>query len=137
MFTIAAAEQAVDQALAMSAMKAAQDSTIADDPVLGQTFALALLKFGMEFRKEAATAGLPSYPLPLMVRSIEAYPYNPWYWTDLADVYIAKWEYDTAMTLFAIAFSLDLPAAANPMLIAKAPMVGAIRQSHPSLFLPD
>ena len=134
---IAKAQQSGDQVMAMAAMMTAQRSDIADDPVLGQTFALALLTFGGAFQEGAASAGLPSDPLPLMVRSIEAYPYNPWYWTDLADLYIAKWDYDTAMMLLAVAFSLDIPAASNPLLIAKAPKVGVIRQLHPSLFLPD
>lgn len=135
--TIAVAEQSGNPGLAMAAMKAAQDSTIADDPVLGQAFALALLRFGGAFQGESAAAGLPADPLPLMLRTLEAYPYNPWYWTDLADLYIARWDYGTAMTLLAVAFSLDIPAAANPALLAKGPTVEAVRESHPAFFLPD
>jgi hypothetical protein len=135
--SIAVAEQSGDPRTALAAMKAAQPSAIADDPVLGQAFALALLRFGPEFQRAAAADGLPADPLPLMLRTIQAYPYNPWYWADLSDLYVARWDYETAMTLLAVARSVDIPAAGSPALLSKGPGVRAIREAYPAFFLPD
>ena len=136
---IVSAEQAGNQAAVIEAMLAAQTSALKDDPVLGQTFAIALMHFGPQFQAEAAKIGLPSDPLPLMLAAVEAYPYSPAYWTDLGDLFATNWDYQASMMLYEVALALPMPEAqrAYPVLQGKVSFAARIRADFPTFYLPE
>jgi hypothetical protein len=83
------------------------------------------------------TRGLPTDAKALHVRAIQAYPYNPAYWTDLGDLFVRRYDMWTAYALYDVAFSLPMPDAqrANVTLAGKRRLAARIRADFPAFFL--
>jgi hypothetical protein len=135
---VVSAEQMRKPAEAVAAMVAARSSPHADHPVLGAAFALALHSGGDGMRKQAQAAGVPSEARALQVRVIQAYPYNPAYWTDLGDDFARGYDLATAYALYDVAFSLPMPDAqrGNAVLASKRNLAARLRSDFPAFFLP-
>jgi hypothetical protein len=134
---ITRAEQRGQTSEATVAMSHARSSPLADHPALGASFALALLSGGDKMRQQAAAAGLPSDVKSLQVRALQAYPYNPGYWTDLGDYFARKYELYIAYLLYDVAFSLPMPDAqrGNKALGGKRDLAARMRADFPAFFL--
>jgi hypothetical protein len=132
------AEQMRRPADAIAAMVGARSSPHAGHPVLVASFALALQSGGVAMHKQAEAAGVPSDAKQLHVRSLQAYPYNPAYWTDLGDYFARSYDFLTAYVLYDVAFSLPMPDAqrGNPALSGKHGLNARIRSDFPAFFLP-
>jgi hypothetical protein len=132
------AEQMRRPADAIAAMIGARSSPHADHPVLAASFALALQSGGVAMHKQAEAAGVPSDAKPLHVRAVQAYPYNPAYWTDLGDYFGRSYDLLTAYVLYDVAFSLPMPDAqrGNPALSGKRSVNARIRSDFSAFFLP-
>lgn len=111
MYAIAAAEQQNRIADVIPAMTSARTSPLAQHPVLGESYALALLKFNDAQLAQAHDAGLPTDPKPLMAAALRAYPYNSAYWTDVAAWRAANYEWMEAMLFYDVANALPYPEA--------------------------
>jgi len=137
LFEIIKAEPLRRPADAVAAMLAARSSPLADHPALGAAFALALQSGGDGVRKQAQAAGVPSEAKPLHVRALQAYPYNPAYWTDLGDHFARGYDLWTAYALYDVALSLPMPDAqrANVALSGKRSLAARIRGDFPAFFL--
>jgi len=137
LFDIIIAEQLGRPADAVAAMLGARSSPYSDHPAVGASFALALQSGGDGVQKQAQAAGLPSDAKPLHVRALQAYPYNPAYWTDLGDYYAKGYDLWTAYTLYDVAFSLPMPDAqkGNAALAGKRSFAARIRNDFPAFFL--
>lgn len=137
LFEIAKAEQMRRPADAVAAMFGARSSPFGDHPALGASFALALQSGGDAVRKQAQVAGLPSEAKPLHLRALNAYPYNPTYWTDLGDYFARSYELWTAYVLYDVALSLPMPDAqrANPTLAGRRSFAARIRNDFPAFSL--
>ncbi len=132
------AEQAKRPGDAVAAMLAARSSPLADHPALAAAFALALQGGGQSMAKQAEAAGLPSDAKALHVRALQAYPYNPAYWTDLGDYFARRYDLFTAYALYDIALSLPMPDAqrGNTVLTGKRRLAARIQGDFPAFFLP-
>jgi hypothetical protein len=137
LLAVAMAEQAKRPADAIAAMAAARSSPHADHPALAASFALALHVGGPAMRKQAEATGVPGDALPLHVRALQAYPYNPAYWTDLGDYYVRGYQLGTAYLLYDVALSLPMPDAqrSSPVLSGKRSLAARIRADFPGFFL--
>ena len=137
LFEVIKAEQLRRPADAVAAMLSARSSPLADHLVLGASFALALQSGGDSVRKQAQAAGLPSEAKPLHVRALQAYPYNPAYWTDLGDYFARSYDLWTAYVLYDVALSLPMPDAqrSNVALAGKRSFAARIRGDFPAFFL--
>jgi hypothetical protein len=133
------AEQTRRPADAVAAMLAARSSPLADHPALAASFALALQGGGQSIAQQAKAAGLPSDAKPLHVRALQAYPYNPAYWTDFGDYFARRYDFPTAYVLYDVALSLPMPDAqrGNPVLAAKRQFAARIQGDFPAFFLPE
>jgi hypothetical protein len=131
------AEQARRPADAVVAMAAARSSPLGDHPALAAAFALALQGGGQSMAEQARAAGLPTDAKALHVRALEAYPYNPAYWTDLGDYFTRRYDLFTAYVLYDIALSLPMPDAqrGNSVLAAKRKLAARIQGDFPAFFL--
>jgi hypothetical protein len=134
---VAGAEQRRKPAEAIPAMVAARSSPLGEHPVLLASFALALQSGGGNMQKQAEKAGLPRDAKALHVRALEAYPYNPAYWTDLGDYFVRSYDMRTAYALYDVALSLPMPDAqrANAALAGKRSFAARIRNDFPAFFL--
>ena len=132
------AEQLRKPAEAIAAMVAARSSPHADHPVLGAAFALALHSGGDGMRKQAQAAGVPSEARALHLRALQAYPYNPAYWTDLGDDFARGYDLAAAYALYDVALSLPMPDAqrGNAVLAGKRNVAARLRSDFPAFFLP-
>ena len=132
------AEQARRPADAVAAMLAARSSPLADHPALAAAFALALQGGGPSMAQQAKAAGLPSDAKDLHVRALQAYPYNPAYWTDLGDYFARSYDLFTAYALYDVALSLPMPDAqrGNTVLTSKRKLAARIQGDFPAFFLP-
>jgi hypothetical protein len=132
------AEQMRRPADAVAAMLAARSSPFAGHPVLAASYALALQGGGPGMAKQAKAAGLPSDAKALHVRALQAYPYNPAYWTDLGDYFVRRYDLRTAYVLYDVALSLPMPDAQrrNAALAGKRSLAARIRRDFPAFFLP-
>jgi hypothetical protein len=137
LFAIAEAEQSGKGATAIAAMSAAQASPHANHPALGETFALALLRFGQDFQREAASRKLPADPRPLMHIALNAYPYNAAYWADFGDFHSQIFEFPTALLLYDVAFALPQPfgGTSNMIVRSKLAVVAKVRADFPLFYL--
>ena len=131
------AEQARRPADAVAAMLAARSSPLADHPALAAAFALALQGGGPSMAQQAKAAGLPSDAKALHVRALQAYPYNPAYWTDLGDYFARGYDLFTAYALYDVALSLPMPDAhrGNTVLTGKRRLATRIQGDFPAFFL--
>jgi hypothetical protein len=136
-FAVAKAEQMGRPADAVVAMADARTSPHADHPALAASFALVLHGGGAALQKQAQAAGVPSDAKALHVRALQAYPYNPAYWTDLGDYFARGYDLWTAYTLYDVAFSLPMPDAqrGNIALSGKRSLAARIRGDFPAFFL--
>ncbi|MGE0740348.1 MAG: hypothetical protein AB7O98_03325 [Hyphomonadaceae bacterium] len=134
---IAMAEQSNNAAGAIDAMRRAQSSPLRDDPALGASFALALLRFDQEALAQAQAAGLPTDPAMLQARALAALPYNPAYWTDVGDRIGASYDWPSALMFYDVAFSLPMPSAVRDgrALGSKRRASEAVRRDFPQFFL--
>jgi len=134
---ITKAEQMRRPADAIAAMVAARATPHGDNPVLGASFALALQSGGAEMRTQAEAARVPIDPKALQVRALQAYPYNPAYWTDLGDHFARSYDVMTAYALYDVAFSLPMPDAqrGNPALSGRRGRAERLRRDFPAFFL--
>jgi hypothetical protein len=135
LLSVAMAEQARKPGEAVAAMVSARSSPHADHPALGAAFALAL-HAGPVLRKQAEVAGLPADPVPLHVRALQAYPYNPAYWTDLGDLIARSFKADGYL-LYDVALSLPMPEAqrSNAVLNNRRRIAARLRDDFPAFFL--
>lgn len=138
-FQVADMEQQHNAAGVIAAMQSAQSSPNRNHPVLGASYGLALLWFNDDARRQAQAAGLPIDPVPLEARVLALLPYNPPYWTDVGDRFVAAYEWQKALAFFDIAFSLPMPSAvqSNPALASKRGAAAQIIQAAPDFFLPQ
>ncbi len=138
MYYIAEAEQRDNVASVVDPMRRAQASPLGRHPALGQAYALALLKFDDPAMAQARQAHLPTEPLPLMAATLQAYPYNPDYWTDIADYYAQGLRWGEATMLYDVAFALPMPSAQqnNPLLAARRAFRARLRHDFPDYSLP-
>jgi hypothetical protein len=136
---VAQREQQHDAAGVIAAMQRAQSSPNRNHPVLGAAYGLALLWFDDNAREQAQAAGLPIDPVPLEARALALLPYNPAYWTDVADRLEGEFEWQKALAFVDIAFALPMPTAvqSNPALAGKRAMAASIVQAAPDFFLPQ
>ncbi|MBO0766615.1 MAG: hypothetical protein J2P50_18765 [Hyphomicrobiaceae bacterium] len=134
---ITKAEQSHRPSDAIAAMLAARASHNGDHPVLGASFALALQGGGVEMHKQAEAAGVPTDPKALHVRALQAYPYNPAYWTDLGDYFARSYDLATAYALYDVAFSLPMRDAqrGNLALSGKRELAARLARDFPAFFL--
>jgi hypothetical protein len=123
---------------AVAAVLGARPSPLAEHPALGASFALALQSGGHSVAQQAKAAGLPSDAKALHVRALQAYPYNPAYWTDLGDYFARTYDLWTAYLLYDVALSLPMPDAqrGNAALAAKRSLAERIQGDFPAFFLP-
>jgi hypothetical protein len=137
LLVVATAENARRPADAIAAMVAARTSPHADHPALAASFALVLHGGGPAMRKQAQAAGVPVEAVPLHVKALQAYPYNPAYWTDLGDYYARGYRMPTAYLLYDVALSLPMPDAqrGSPVLSGKRRLAARIRGDFPAFFL--
>lgn len=135
---VATAEQRGDAQAAIDAMAKAQQSPLRDDPALGASFALAVIRFDEGDLKRARDAGLPTDVVSMQARALHAYPYNPAYWTDIGDRIGAQYEWPDAFLLYDVAFSLPMPEALadSRVLQGKRESIERIRSDFPDAFLP-
>jgi hypothetical protein len=131
------AEQGRRPGDAVAAMLTARSSPLADHPALAAAFALALQGGGQSMAQQARAAGLPSDAKALHVRALQAYPYNPAYWTDLGDYFARGYDLFTAYALYDVALSLPMPDAqrGNTVLTAKRRLATRIQADFPAFFL--
>jgi hypothetical protein len=134
---VALAEQQGDALAAIDAMARARKSPLRDDPVLGASFALAVLRFDASTLEKTRSAGLPTDVAALQARALAAYPYNPAYWTDIGDRLGGAYEWPDAFLLFDVAFSLPMPEALaeSRVLRSKRDGIDRIRRDFPEAFL--
>ena len=116
-------------------MQGARGSKLAGDAVLGQAFALALLGCGPSFSTQARDAVLPTDPLPLTLAALEAYPYNPSYWSDLADYFTGRFELEPSLQALAVAKFLS-PGGPGALAEAKLDRLNQMAEKAPWFFLP-
>lgn len=135
---VALAEQQGDAQAAIDAMVRARKSPLREDPVLGASFALALLRFDASNLEKAREAGLPTDVAALQARALAAHPYNPSYWTDIGDRLGGRYDWPDAFLLFDVAFSLPMPEALaeSHVLRNKRDGIERIRRDFPEAFLP-
>lgn len=136
---IATAEQRGDNAAAIAAMQRAQTSPLRDHPTLAASFALALLKFDDAAMAQARAANLPTDVRALQARALMYLPYNPAYWTDVADIYGRNYDFPTAFLFYDVAFSLPMPsalAAPGGVLQSRRTQLERIRHDFPDASLP-
>jgi hypothetical protein len=139
LITIALGEQRGPPERSLDGMRLATRSrSNGDHPALKAAFALALMRYPPPFQEKAKQLGLPTDPGELIRAALSAYPYNPAYWTDLGDLYLAQWDITTGLVLFDIAMSLPIPGAApgHPVLDSKRAMVSEIRADFPDYAVP-
>jgi hypothetical protein len=122
----------------LAAMQSAQSSSNRNHPVLGAAYGLALLWFDEGARQQAQAAGLPIDPVPLEARALELLPYNPAYWTDVADRFLGEFEWQKALAFVDVASALPMPTAvqSNLALASKRVVAANIEQAAPDFFLP-
>jgi hypothetical protein len=135
---IAMAEQRGDSAAAIAAMQRAQTSPLRDHPTLAASFALALLKFDDAATAQARAANLPTDARALQARALMYLPYNPAYWTDVADIYARNYDFPTAFLFHDVAFSLPMPsalAAPGGVLHGRRTQLERIRRDFPDASL--
>lgn len=139
LMTVIVGEQTSALAPIVAAMTEAKSSPHANHPVLGASFALALLKGDRAFQDQARAAGLPTDPTPLTIAAVRAYPYNPAYWTDLGDLRGANYDFEQAYLFYDIAFSLPVPGAgaSNVALNSKKTFAERLQRDFPAFFLPQ
>jgi hypothetical protein len=123
--------------LAIAAMERAQSSPYRDHAVLGAAFALAVMRFNDAQIQHARAENLPTDVRAMQARAIAAYPYNPAYWTDLADTYTASYDWFKAFTLIDVAFSLPMPSAMerNGALTGKRDLIARLQHDFPDATL--
>lgn len=135
---MAMAEQRNDSSATIAAMKRAQTSPLRDHPVLGASFALALMRFDRNALNQTRAANLPTDIAALQARAVMVLPYSPAYWTDIGDRYLAGYRTPDAFLLYDIANALPMPSAVagNRALVAKRDLVTEIRNDFPNAALP-
>jgi hypothetical protein len=105
---------------------------------LAASFALALLKFDDAATAQARAANLPTDARALQARALMYLPYNPAYWTDVADIYARNYDFPTAFLFHDVAFSLPMPsalAAPGGVLHGRRTQLERIRRDFPDASL--
>jgi hypothetical protein len=77
---------------------------------------------------------LVSDPQALTSAAIQAYPYNPAWWLDLANSFIDRYDSYTGLVLADIAISLPMPEAVrgNPMVTDRQQRLSALMADYPA-----
>lgn len=134
------AEQSGQSAKAIDALASVQDPALRDHPVLQASWALALRKLKPEDLAAARARGLAVDPGPLHFAAVQAYPYNPGYWTDLGDWFAANWHWPAAYFCYDVAASLPVPSSRGPVLHpalrSKQALTARLRTDFPQFFEP-
>lgn len=135
---VALAEQNGSLDSAITAMQRTQSSPYRDHAVLGAAFALALQRFNQNQLAQARAAHLPSDAAALQSRALQAFPYNPAYWTDVGDRFGANYQWREALMFYDVAFSLPMPSAIRlgPAPVSKRATFERIWSNFPDFFLP-
>jgi len=120
-------------------MNRAQASPLRDHPALGASFALALLRFDAKALEKARKAGLPTDIAALQARAVTALPYNPTYWSDIGDRYLASYAMQDAFLLYDVAYALPMPdaVAKGPGMSGKRQQFDGLRAAFPDAGLPQ
>jgi hypothetical protein len=119
-------------------MQRAQNSPHRNHPALGAAFALAVLRFNDEQRRQASAANLPMDVRAMQARAIMVFPYAPAYWTDLSDTYTLEYDWFSALMLIDVAFSLPTTSGmegAPGVLRSKRELYTRIRRDFPDASL--
>jgi hypothetical protein len=121
-------------AIALESMVAAQTSPLGRDPILGAVFANVVRSAGPAFQAQASAKGLTGDPHALISAAIQAYPYNPSWWLDLANSFIARYDTYTGLVLADVAMSLPMPEAlrGNPMVADRQQRLSALVADYPA-----
>jgi hypothetical protein len=133
---MAMAEQRGDSQAAIDAMRIIAASRFRDHPAVSASFALALVTFDDAELAKVREAGLPTDVKSLQARAVIGLPYNVAYWTDVADLRAASYEWREAMLFYDVASSLPMPDAVsnNPVLVSRHALFGRIRRDFPDAF---
>lgn len=137
LFLVAQAEQSNQLSSVIDVMRSAQGSPNANDPVLGASYALALVRGGAALQQQAQAAGLPHDPIVLQAAAIAAYPYLGAYWTDLGDTFVHRGDFARALLFYDVATSLPGPPEQQRggPIMAKRTFVGALVTGQPDFFM--
>lgn len=137
LITMAMSEQQRNPAGALAAMRQLQAGRFGDHPAVAASFSLALLQFDDALRQQARAANLPTDSLPLTLRAVRAYPYTPAYWSDLADLHVARNDPNTAFLIFDVVFALPTEGSltTHPAMRAKLELFERIRRDFPDFRL--